>query len=605
MKYEVKVFKFKDIDKNLIKPDFQRNFVWKEDKKLSLISTIKLGYPIGTILLSPKGNTEKFLLIDGLQRISTLKEIKKNPFQYLSIDELTDDLIVSKLIDTEKEIRIEFNKFKEEHQLKFLETIKSTIIEEIKNGRKENLKDTKIANIISKNLIRSIPFFKNQDLNISEGITDIIFYLRNLLDVDEVELPAIIFKGTDSELSYVFQMLNSGGVKLSKYDIFAATWQDSEILVNKESGLIDIVIEKYNNSEVNEGIEVDGFDENQIRETGILNLFEYSFALSKAISNASDFLFVSKSLSEVDSFGFNLLAAIFDLNNKNMKQLDAKIREFKIDYSQLKSYILICLKEIENALGKWVKALDQNKYYFEFKEFQVVAFITTLFKLRYKLTTNSIINIQSENNKHINNFLNNIHLNYLYDTLKNEWGNAGDSKLDELVLKDIKNSRLLHKPNKESFELIFYEWVNESNNSQIIPIKNTTKMVLNYLIKFNINTNNIKNNTKLNFEHIIPQKRLKKFVDLYPEYPISSISNLTIIPEYGNKSKKELTYYEWIEGKSDPILLDEEKLKLYLYPAKEELSFIKSKETFTYQNYIGFLKDRKNTLLNQIRKIFS
>jgi hypothetical protein len=126
---------------------------------------------------------------------------------------------------------------------------------------------------------------------------------------------------------------------------------------------------------------------------------------------------------------------------------------------------------------------------------------------------------------------------------------------------------------------------------------------LNYLIKFIINPNHLKNDTKLNFEHIITQNRLKIFEKSSSSYPISTICNLTIIPEYENKAKKDQTYYEWVDGKDDPIQINSDKLKRHLYPMKEEISFIRNKDTFTLDNYKNFLNERKNTILNEFKKL--
>ena len=58
-------------EKELVKPDLQRNYVW--DKKIAsrFIDSILLGLPVPSIFLA-KDIDEKLLIIDGFQRITTL-----------------------------------------------------------------------------------------------------------------------------------------------------------------------------------------------------------------------------------------------------------------------------------------------------------------------------------------------------------------------------------------------------------------------------------------------------------------------------------------------------------------------------------------------------
>ena len=60
----------------LILPEFQREFVWSYSNSCRLIESILLNLPIPNIFLFKIKDTEgeKFLLIDGLQRITTINQ---------------------------------------------------------------------------------------------------------------------------------------------------------------------------------------------------------------------------------------------------------------------------------------------------------------------------------------------------------------------------------------------------------------------------------------------------------------------------------------------------------------------------------------------------
>ncbi len=66
-------------NKKLILPEFQRDYVWTYQNSCRLIESILLNLPIPNIFLFKikDQNGEKFLLIDGLQRITTINQYVK------------------------------------------------------------------------------------------------------------------------------------------------------------------------------------------------------------------------------------------------------------------------------------------------------------------------------------------------------------------------------------------------------------------------------------------------------------------------------------------------------------------------------------------------
>jgi Protein of unknown function DUF262 len=77
--YELVIRKW---DKNLIKidPEFQRNFVWKPDKMSQFIESVILNFPIPPLFLNQNIKGE-FIVVDGRQRLTTLRRFLKNEFK--------------------------------------------------------------------------------------------------------------------------------------------------------------------------------------------------------------------------------------------------------------------------------------------------------------------------------------------------------------------------------------------------------------------------------------------------------------------------------------------------------------------------------------------
>lgn len=75
-----------DIDLN---PDFQRNLVWENSRKSALIESILLGIPIPVFYFA-ESKTGKYHVVDGLQRLSTIKQFFNNEFCLKKLEHLTD-----------------------------------------------------------------------------------------------------------------------------------------------------------------------------------------------------------------------------------------------------------------------------------------------------------------------------------------------------------------------------------------------------------------------------------------------------------------------------------------------------------------------------------
>ena len=77
----------------LVKPELQRHYVWDKSEASRFIDSILLGLPVPSIFLAKTSN-EKLLIIDGYQRLMTVRDYVKGIF--------SKDQKVFKLSRTEK-----------------------------------------------------------------------------------------------------------------------------------------------------------------------------------------------------------------------------------------------------------------------------------------------------------------------------------------------------------------------------------------------------------------------------------------------------------------------------------------------------------------------
>ncbi len=71
----------------ILNPDFQRNKIWKEDKKSLFIESILLGYPIMPFYLNQQKDGS-WVVVDGLQRTSALLDFMRNDLKLSGLEQM-------------------------------------------------------------------------------------------------------------------------------------------------------------------------------------------------------------------------------------------------------------------------------------------------------------------------------------------------------------------------------------------------------------------------------------------------------------------------------------------------------------------------------------
>lgn len=67
-------------NKSIYLPDFQRNYVWNQKKASRFIESMLLGLPVPGIFLYKEEDSQTMLIIDGFQRLETLRNFYKGVF---------------------------------------------------------------------------------------------------------------------------------------------------------------------------------------------------------------------------------------------------------------------------------------------------------------------------------------------------------------------------------------------------------------------------------------------------------------------------------------------------------------------------------------------
>lgn len=600
LKYELDQVKFSDLKDKIEIPKFQRGLVWGDQKKKEFIKSLKAGLPIGVLLLS-KAENGRFLVIDGLQRFTTMLEYSRDYFSYIDPSEITDSDIISIIIASQAAKDI-YDLRSEADKLMVREKIRKVIVENISMGQNKNLQQ--ISKLAAIQLCKEIHELSDKDLlEVLDAVYIIVSNFSAAAKIDDIEIPLIIFNGKEDELATVFQKLNQEGVKLSKYDVFAATWFGHTVNVKGDTDFIKQIIKKYSASQEKSGLEISNYDPDIMLKTGELTAFEYAFALGKELTDKCPILFNAKrDDSKVESIGFLILAELLGLSYQSMNKLASEMdKHKKLDFCRLKNAIIDTAKSVQSALGDYIVAPTKKKPSLAcHSELQLSSYIVVLFKLRYEITTADGLVDRGNKAKEIREVRRFLYKHYLYDILRGYWSGSGDTKLEEIIA-DPFTCRYVKDVSKDSFEQAISEWLASSNKkSSLMTVSAETKLFLNYLLRLYNNPAAIAK-TDYDIEHCVPKKVLQDyFIKKNIAVPISATCNLVYIPKSENRGKGDLTYYQKQRKDSITYTLNAEALEALCYPREQELMFVESVSTITAENYFAFLTDREKYITHRM-----
>lgn len=573
-------------------PSYQRSSIWTKGQKEKFVDTIKKGYPFGTILLYYDENTKIYEIIDGFQRCSTIKDFVHYPTQFFQDKDINQE-IPEKLI---KCAQID------EPTKEDLEEILKLLKDWVKNTLKtmEAVEGIQFYDF-AKYFINVYPKAKDNADDIVNIVKESLTkYKETCTEYKNIDVPVIIVEKDRENLPEIFELINSTGSKLSKYDLMAASWGDekTEITSKKFLGGSETNIVTYNSNRYAKRAtiaQISDFDPVEFQKKNELNLFEISFGFGKMLSTKYPYLFNHNSENDVvESIGFTLINSCLGEKNNNLKNMKTNIFKSKIDINKCLEKILESVEYIDGKIGKYTtfKLNSQTKKNSDplHTEFQVVSMIASVFLAKYStiISENKIEKIQinldqvNEGWKTYNiDFSKNANKRYIIDTVDGRWKGSGDNKLDSAILnRDYYCSSI----DKTKFENSLRNWYGDPNKNnkksgKIAPPQEAEKLILSTIYLHIFAANDQCNKSKYDIEHLAPKKLMSKRLEKYGnlKLPISSIGNLCLLPQAENRSKKDETIYS--------------KDSKYLENSRFEISELESKFTFTTEGDMSFLLD--------------
>jgi len=249
-------------------PSFQRFKCWNDNMRKCLISSIYKRFPIGTIttyLDKIEKNTEKLIIIDGLQRINTIISYLEDPFN----NNYNKEILLKQIEDTYKSLDINPIIIREIF-LSYFSKQNFSILNKVTKNRNNDPIKVSLAKLPQ--TINSKKFSDLYDI-IADLTNEFNEKFKKLCDY---QVHVTVCYCDEDVLPEIFENLNVNSKKLEPNEIFAATWQKKSSITIENSKIVKNIGSYYKQFEVIYGAKI-RFDEKKMIsiQNKSFNCYEY------------------------------------------------------------------------------------------------------------------------------------------------------------------------------------------------------------------------------------------------------------------------------------------------------------------------------------------
>ncbi len=544
-------------NKTVTIPEFQRRLVWTRKKQEGLISSIKSGFPFGSLLVYKDTNAahavESYKLIDGLQRTQTLRQYVSHPNSSFSKSDLSDELVetIAAGINEFSDLDCLASRNKRKIRLRILEWVWSgTGFTEAAGWGINALTDVLLLEMLEleeesydlfsarKSLLGSDSLYKTRVEEFLDGI-------QKAADICKVDVPVIVYSRPSDNLADVFVLLNTEGIKLHRYEIYAAHWLGYRHRINNID-VIDAIWRKYAEL-ASAGFNLDVYEGISNAESRIerdYTLFEYLFGLGQYLTHNYPLLFKSVKVDQPSPFGFNLMSACIagSVAEKDVRKLPDNIHG--LDLARLEDCLLESVAFVDELLNPLlcVQRVGQSKTPYFHADLQIVSMIATSFRVRYN--KNDLSEIDGWNHKR-DLLERHLPMYFLYHVLQKHWSGSGDSKLAEILASE---SYLNSPPSATTWNQVLDVWFRENIAARQQVQSYIRDDLDEYLLLRFVLAETLTTTESYYVQHIVPIASLKSPLSYYHNRPgpINSVGNLALVAESEFVDYGDYTFVEYL-----------------------------------------------------------
>jgi uncharacterized protein with ParB-like and HNH nuclease domain len=599
-------------------PRYQRGIVWTEKQKEKLLDSISLGYPVGSLLAfqttkkNPISNAPLvWQLVDGLQRTSTLIAYIENPF---SIAGMSSFLEESDLKNLAAKLYPHVSNVNQDKIYESLETwLKSVKKPEVASGYVSSklvshLRSTLSDSEILANDANALEIAEYLDVEILEKIKVKVELIASS------QLPIIVYTGKEENVPEIFERINSQGIKLSKYETFAATWTDFGAIISNQE-IKERIKSKYARLQ-EAGYNIAGIS-NIDQDLDSFNLFEYLFGLGKVLAEKFDLLFPeSGEDDELVSIAFVITTIAYKLKISQMSTLASALKTHNnggdIDLSAFEKALFVACSDVQKKLSKYLtiklNATGASKRFMPHSENQIYSLIVRYLIEKYDPEHNWTLRANSNSAA----LLENIPYYYLLDVLNGEWAGSGDTRLwNTCWIQDTDDSyklagQYLVKPTKQAWLDALNNWHNKELaklQTKRVNITNDARLLMKYLYSDIVT---VADDADLTFhiEHLWSVKGLTDLIEASATkegWPISAMGNLALLTNSINSEKSDKMLGDFKSTNPATVTAAQWK-RVQEWVISPNIDELKYRDDFTKQEFIDFCSGRFAIIRDQLLK---
>lgn len=607
-------------------PKFQRGVVWNMSQKAQLIDSIFQGFPVGALLGYQTGEKETtgkkprdvYELVDGLQRTTTIINFLETPLVFAPIDELIDEetlaVIASTYFGRVSEDSLQLTKLSVE---KWLREVGTTLREDGFTESRFQRYMREVPGIDAESYrLSQTPEFQD---HIESWLGKIEFLVAQ---IQNVRVPMVIYTGPQQNVPEIFERINTQGIKLSKYEKFAAAWLHFSTKIENPD-IVSSIQAKYQ-SLIARGYVVADIGDNDQVDPDDFNLFEYLFGLGKLLSKKFTYLFPeSKEPDESPSLAFVIATVAHGLKISQMGSLAKCLKERQegagpLVLSGFEKAVIESAHEVEKALKAFMRVNLNNQgssaRFLPHSQNQIISMV-----VRYMIETHDTRDWAKKVSKNKDILLANFKAFYLYDIIQGRWSGSGDSKLWDVcwegnegeAIGRVPSNQYLIAPSREQWSSVLDAWHGsqlQKSQRERERVTGEAKLFLKYVYS-DIVTVAQDETQSFDIEHLYSVAHLSEVIranDSDDGWPMSAVGNLAILPVEINRKKGSQMIGDYLASDKTGDMPHAMAINLQKYVYSPEMKEIVSTQVLTKIEYETFCKKRfealKSHLLDQIAK---
>lgn len=495
-------------------PKFQRGLVWTEEKKRDFVKTLHNGFPFGAMLVYPEDQAadSKLLLLDGQQRLSTIKQYRDDPLHFWK--PLNQDIYDARLEEINSLLSAE-------SQLSVPE------FDALLTGKTDLADWSDDVKPIDPNTTKK---------QLRDSIKELLAIISSYVDLDDLSIFAIKFLGSKDQIAEVFANLNKGGMPLSKYEIYSAAWIDTEIslLPAGDSPIQDEIlnlVKKYY-TDMEREFDLNNFSEDELTATRKITLSEFGMALGSYIQKRLNSLIpgTEKSANEI---GFGVLGIATGVDNRQLNKLNRFAEEIDHKLQIILERVDQICTNLQDVFGKLLKQISASK-----KNVYSTGLSTTFKTLSYFAALWDL----APNSEEYRLTLKNIKSYYIFDSWTKVWSSHGDQRLYDYYPNNCKRN-YLEKIAREDFVAAFNQWIADITPG--IQFSGDTKALVTVHANLTYMASTVPQGDSFELEHIIAKKLINDADDTSNRHILGGcLGNCMYLPKQDNNKKKYKDLYQ-------------------------------------------------------------